>query len=118
MGGGPWWYLLAVPAAAGALVAAACGCPAAAAIRPWRASASTRCCPGSCLDALLAALASLAGGVVLGPEAPLVALGLTLGLMLEPLADWWVREMSFIWMGLRGLVGGEWWTPRQVASSA
>jgi hypothetical protein len=29
-----------------------------------------------------------------------------------------LREMSFIWMGLRGLVGGERWTPRQVASSA
>jgi AcrR family transcriptional regulator len=48
----------------------------------------------------------------------------------EALADWWVdhpeesaeamaqREMNFVWLGLRGLVGGERWSPRQVASSA
>jgi AcrR family transcriptional regulator len=46
----------------------------------------------------------------------------------EALADWWVdhpdetaegmalREMNFVWMGLRGLVGGERWAPPQVAS--
>ena len=37
--------------------------------------------PGQLPGALLAALASLVGGLVLGPEAPLIALGLTLGLI-------------------------------------
>ena len=43
----------------------------------------------------------------------------------EALADWWVdhpeetaeamalREMNLIWMGLRGLLDGDRWTPRQ-----
>jgi AcrR family transcriptional regulator len=48
----------------------------------------------------------------------------------EALADWWVdhpresaeamalREMSFVWMGLRGLVRGERWSPPAIASPA
>jgi hypothetical protein len=48
----------------------------------------------------------------------------------EALGDWWVehpeesaeamalREMNLIWMGLGGLLRGEYWTPPAVASSA
>ena len=66
----PWWYVLAVPAIAGLLVAAAVqlpdhgGEPAVAGIAPEPLS------PVQLLSALLAALFTLGLGLVLGPEAP------------------------------------------------
>jgi H+/Cl- antiporter ClcA len=77
----PWWYLLAVPAAAGALVAAALRLPGRGGHPAVEGIGIHPLLPGQLPSALLAALASLAGGMVLGPEAPLVALGLTLGLI-------------------------------------
>jgi H+/Cl- antiporter ClcA len=66
----PWWYVLAVPAIAGLLVAVAVrlpghgGEPAVAGIAPEPLS------PVQLLSALLAALFTLGLGLVLGPEAP------------------------------------------------
>ena len=77
----PSWYVVAVPAAAGLLVAMALrlpghgGEPAVAGIGLHPLS------PAQLLSALLAALAALGLGLVLGPEAPLTALGLTAGLV-------------------------------------
>ena len=77
----PWWYLLAVPTAAGALVAAAMRLPGRGGHSSVKGLSVHPLLPGQLPGALLAALASLVGGLVLGPEAPLIALGLTLGLI-------------------------------------
>lgn len=77
----PWWYVLAVPVIAGLLVAAAVRLPghggepavAGIALKPLSLV--------QLFGALLAALASLGLGLVVGPEAPLTALGLTAGLV-------------------------------------
>ena len=75
----PWWYVIAIPTLAGVVVAGALRLPGGGGHPPIE---------GLGLDPprlqhlpwiLLAALATLAGGLVLGPEAPLVALGLALG---------------------------------------
>ncbi|MFF5297215.1 chloride channel protein [Paractinoplanes globisporus] len=80
-GGPPWWYVVLMPVVAGLVVAIAlrlpghAGEPAVAGIglAPLR--------PVELLSALLAALAALGLGLVLGPEAPLTALGLSAGLV-------------------------------------
>ena len=76
-----WWYVLAVPAAGGALVAAALRLPGKGghpaieglSLKPMR--------PLEVMSVLAASLATLGFGLVLGPEAPLMALGLTFGLV-------------------------------------
>ena len=77
----PWWYVIAIPTLAGVVVAGALRLPGGAGHPPL---------DGLGLDPprllhlpgiLLASLATLAAGLVLGPEAPLVALGLALGAM-------------------------------------
>jgi H+/Cl- antiporter ClcA len=76
-----WWYVLAVPAAGGALVAAALRLPGKGGhpaieglgLKPMR--------PLELVSVLAASLATLGFGLVLGPEAPLMALGLTSGLV-------------------------------------
>lgn len=77
----PWWFVMAVPALAGVIVAAALRLPGhgghAAVEGLSLAEVPLRYLP----SILLASLASISLGLVLGPEAPLVALGLALGLV-------------------------------------
>jgi H+/Cl- antiporter ClcA len=76
----PWWYVLVVPAIAGLLVAAAVRLPGHGGEPAVAGIALEPLSPVQLLGALLAALATLGLGLVLGPEAPLTALGLTAGL--------------------------------------
>ena len=77
----PWWYVLAIPTLAGAVVAAAIRLPGGGGHPPLEVLPLQPLHPLHLPGILLAALATLAGGLVLGPEAPLVALGLVLGAM-------------------------------------
>ena len=77
----PWWYLLLVPAVAGLLVAAALRLPGRGGPPATGSLRIHPLLPGQLPSLLTAALAALAGGIVLGPEGPLLALGLTLGLL-------------------------------------
>jgi len=75
----PWWYVLAIPTLAGVVVAGAIRLPGAAGHPPLDGLGLDPPHPLHLPGILVAALATLAGGIVLGPEAPLVALGLVLG---------------------------------------
>ena len=77
----PGWYVLAVPAMAGLLVAVALRLPGHGGEPAVKGIALEPLSPVQLVSALLAALASLGLGLVLGPEAPLTALGLTAGLV-------------------------------------
>jgi chloride channel protein, CIC family len=77
----PGWYVLAVPAMAGLLVAAALRLPGHGGEPAVKGIALEPLSPVQLVSALLAALATLGLGLVLGPEAPLTALGLTAGLV-------------------------------------
>jgi len=77
----PGWYVLAVPALAGLLVAAALRLPGHGGEPAVKGIALEPLSPVQLVSALLAALATLGLGLVLGPEAPLTALGLTAGLV-------------------------------------
>lgn len=82
----PGWYVLAVPAMAGLLVAAALRLPGHGGEPAVKGIALEPLSPVQLVSALLAALATLGLGLVLGPEAPLTALGLTAGLVVGLLA--------------------------------
>ena len=77
----PGWYVLAVPAMAGLLVAVALRLPGHGGEPAVKGIALEPLSPVQLVSALLAALATLGLGLVLGPEAPLTALGLTAGLV-------------------------------------
>ena len=77
----PWWYVLAVPVIGGLLVAVFVRLPGHGGEPAVAGIALAPLSPVQLLGALLAALASLGMGLVLGPEAPLTALGLTAGLV-------------------------------------
>jgi H+/Cl- antiporter ClcA len=77
----PGWYVLAVPAMAGLLVAVALRLPGHGGEPAVKGIALEPLSPVQLVSALLAALASLGLGLVLGPEAPLTALGLSAGLV-------------------------------------
>jgi H+/Cl- antiporter ClcA len=87
----PGWYVLAVPAMAGLLVAVALRLPGHGGEPAVKGIALEPLSPVQLVSALLAALASLGLGLVLGPEAPLTALGLSAGLVaaraLRPVAS-------------------------------
>jgi H+/Cl- antiporter ClcA len=74
-----WWYVLLVPALAGLLVAAAERLPGHGGHTPLEGLGMGFVRPLDLGSILLAGLASLALGIVLGPEAPLIALGLGIG---------------------------------------
>ena len=77
----PWWYVLAVPAIAGLLVAVAVRLPGHGGEPAVAGIGLAPLSPVQLVSALVAALVSLGLGLVLGPEAPLTALGLTAGLV-------------------------------------
>jgi H+/Cl- antiporter ClcA len=74
-----WWYVVLVPGLAGLLVAAAVRLPGHGGHAPLEGLGADPIPPIALASILPAALASLGLGLVLGPEAPLIALGLGLG---------------------------------------
>ena len=74
-----WWYVILVPGLAGLLVAAAIRLPGHGGHSPLEGLGADPIPPIALASILPAALASLGLGIVLGPEAPLIALGLGLG---------------------------------------
>lgn len=74
-----WWYVVLVPGLAGILVVAACRLPGHGGHGPLEGLGMAEVRPVDLSSILLAGLASLGLGLVLGPEAPLIALGLGLG---------------------------------------
>jgi H+/Cl- antiporter ClcA len=77
----PWWYVLLVPTIGGGLVAGALRLPGRGGHPPTEGLGLDFGSPLGIFSALLAAFASLVAGAVLGPEAPVMALGLTLGVV-------------------------------------
>lgn len=75
----PGWYVVLVPGLAGVLVAAALRLPGHGGHSPLEGLGMEAVRPVELPSILLAALTTLALGLVLGPEAPLIALGLGLG---------------------------------------
>ena len=74
-----WWYVVLVPGLAGILVAAAVRLPGHGGHSPLEGLGAEPIRPVHLVSILPAALATLGLGLVLGPEAPLIALGLGLG---------------------------------------
>ena len=74
-----WWYVVLVPGLAGLLVAAAVRLPGHGGHSPLEGLGADPIAPIALASILPAALATLGLGLVLGPEAPLIALGLGLG---------------------------------------
>ncbi len=74
-----WWYVILVPGLAGLIVAAAVRLPGHGGHSPLEGLGAEPIAPVELLSILPAALATLGLGLVLGPEAPLIALGLGLG---------------------------------------
>lgn len=75
----PGWYVILVPGIAGVLVALAVRLPGHGGHSPLEGLSAGAVRPTDLSSILLAALASLGLGLVLGPEAPLIALGIGLG---------------------------------------
>ena len=76
-----WWYVVLVPGLAGVLVAGALRLPGHGGHSPLEGLGADPIPPIALASILPAALATLGLGLVLGPEAPLIALGLGLGAM-------------------------------------
>ena len=74
-----WWYVILVPGLAGLLVAGAVRLPGHGGHSPLEGLGADPIPPIALASILPAALATLGLGLVLGPEAPLIALGLGLG---------------------------------------
>jgi H+/Cl- antiporter ClcA len=74
-----WWYVILVPGLAGLLVAGAVRLPGHGGHSPLEGLGAEPIAPIELASILPAALATLGLGLVLGPEAPLIALGLGLG---------------------------------------
>ncbi len=74
-----WWYVILVTGLAGLLVAGAVRLPGHGGHSPLEGLGADPIPPIALASILPAALASLGLGIVLGPEAPLIALGLALG---------------------------------------
>lgn len=92
----PSWYVLAVPLAGGAIVAAAVRLPGHGGHSPLRGLDVSPMPLASLPGVLIAAAGSLAFGLVLGPEAPLVALGVVLGSLTARLVGAAGREAALL----------------------
>ena len=77
----PGWYVVLVPGIAGLLVALALRLPGHGGHGPLDDLGADPLLPLELPSVLLAAVATLGLGIVLGPEAPLLAIGATLGLV-------------------------------------
>jgi H+/Cl- antiporter ClcA len=77
----PWWWVLLLPTLGGVLVAAALRLPGHGGHSARDGLGLDPAPPLHLVSILTAALATLGFGLVLGPEAPLMALGLTAGLI-------------------------------------
>ena len=83
MGSSPeWWWVLIVPAFGGLVVALAYRLPGRGGHNPALGFNATPTQPRELPGAMVAAIATLSCGAVLGPEAPLIALGSAIGLLL------------------------------------
>jgi H+/Cl- antiporter ClcA len=80
-----WWYVVLVPGLAGLLVAAALRLPGHGGHSPLDGLGADPIPPIALGSILPAALVTLGFGLVLGPEAPLIALGLALGALIVKL---------------------------------
>jgi H+/Cl- antiporter ClcA len=107
----PGWYVVLVPALAGLLVAVALRLPGRGGFPPIKGLGIHPLLPGQLPSLLVAALASLAGGAALGPEAPLLAIGLTLGLIAARLSGAGEQETKLLalagaFAALSSIMGG------------
>ena len=83
MGSTPsWWWVLLIPALGGLVVAFAYRLPGRGGHNPARGFNAAPTKPRDLPGAMIAAIATLSCGAVLGPEAPLIALGSAIGLLL------------------------------------
>jgi H+/Cl- antiporter ClcA len=96
----PWWFVLLVTGIAGVLVAGAIRLPGRGGHRPIDGLSMSPIPPIELTSVLPAAIATLALGIVLGPEAPLIALGLGLGVIAARLVR--VAETEVQLLGLAG----------------
>ena len=77
----PWWYVLLLPTFAGLCTAGALKLPGHGGHSPAEGLSFQPEGPKLAASAILAATASLVFGIVLGPEAPLTAIGLSMGVV-------------------------------------
>jgi H+/Cl- antiporter ClcA len=96
----PNWYVALVPAVGGLLVAAAIRLPGHGGHGPLEGISLGGLRPSHLPSVLLAALATLGFGLVLGPEAPLIALGFGLGAIIVQLVH--VEETEARLLALSG----------------
>ena len=82
----PWWYVLLLPMLAGLLTWPVLKLPGKGGHSPADGLSFAPAGPKLAASTILAAFISLVLGIVLGPEAPLVALGLALGTVARGLA--------------------------------
>ncbi len=112
IGGLPWWYLLLVLAIGGAATGlAVTRLRGNGGHRPLGGLGGEPVAPNALLGVLAAAVASLGFGAVLGPEAPLLAMGTALGLALARLGGSSGDELSVVaaagaFGALSALLGG------------
>lgn len=107
----PAWYVVLVPAIGGLLVAASIRLPGHGGHSPLEGLGMGEVRPTHLPSILLAALATLGFGLVLGPEAPLIALGLGLGAILVRLVRAEETEAQLLTLagafaGIAALFGG------------
>jgi H+/Cl- antiporter ClcA len=84
--GPPWWYVLIIPTLGGLLTAGALRLPGRGGHSPADGLSFEPAGPKLASSTVLAAAIALSFGLVLGPEAPLVAIGLALGVVAGRLA--------------------------------